>query len=134
MDKSLRVLVAEDHESLRRILVALLQSEFEVVASVGDGDELVKAAILFRPDVIVSDIVMPVQDGLSARKQLLSRGVDVPFVFITLDTDLISPDAHTTSCVHKSDLTAELTHSVRTVAAGGIYLSQTFRKIWGNPQ
>jgi DNA-binding NarL/FixJ family response regulator len=125
------VLVAEDHESVRRILVALLQAEFDVVAAVGDGDELVKAALLFRPDVIVSDIVMPVQDGLSARKELFSRGVDVPFVFITLDTDLISPDAHA-SCVHKADLTAELTDGVRTVAAGGIYLSRTFRKIWGN--
>ena len=49
----LRVLVAEDHESVRNILVELLRSEFEVVGAVIDGEQLVKAATLLQPDVIV---------------------------------------------------------------------------------
>lgn len=134
MDKRLRVAVAEDHESVRRILVALLGSEFDVVASVADGDELVKAAILYRPAAIVSDIMMPVMDGFSARKQLLARGIDIPFVFITLEIGMTSPDAHRASYVYKCDLASELADSIRTAAGGGIYLSRSFCKMWGHPQ
>lgn len=133
MEKKLRVLIAEDHESVRGVLVALLNSDFEVVAAVGDGVDLVKAAILYRPDAIVSDIIMPMLDGLSARKHLLIKGIDIPFVFITLDMGLTSPDSDRASYVYKSDL-VELPDSLRTAAAGGTYLSRSFRKIWGNPQ
>ena len=45
----LRVLIADDHEDLRGIAVALLSSEFQVVGAVGDGQELVQAAIFLKP-------------------------------------------------------------------------------------
>jgi DNA-binding NarL/FixJ family response regulator len=132
--EKLRVLVAEDHDSVRGILVSLLQSEFAVVAAIGDGEKLVKAADLLRPDVIVSDILMPLKDGLSARAELLSMGIEVPFVFVTLmDPRLLSPLPGTISYIHKSDLISELNDSVRAVARGEIYLSRSFREMWGNP-
>jgi DNA-binding NarL/FixJ family response regulator len=130
--EKLRVLVAEDHESVRKILVRLLRSEFEVVDAVGNGEELVKTAALLRPDVIVSDVLMPGQDAFVARKKLIAAGIDVPFVFITLlDAGLISPLPEIISYVHKSDLTAELIESVRAVARGEVYLSRSFRTLWG---
>jgi DNA-binding NarL/FixJ family response regulator len=133
MLEKLRVLVAEDHESIRGILVGLLRPEFEIVAAVDDGANLVRATILFKPDVIVSDILMPVQDGLSARTELQSRGVEIPFVFVTLlDVRQISPVPATISYVHKSDVTAELVEGVRAVARGETYLSRSFRELWGN--
>ena len=128
------MLVSEDHESVRRFLEVLLRSQFDVVAAVGNGEELVKSAVLFQPDLIVSDIVMPLMDGLSARKELLSRRIDIPFVFITLDTSLVFPDPHLISYVHKLDLSTELIQAVRVVAGGGVYHSQTFRTLWGNLQ
>jgi DNA-binding NarL/FixJ family response regulator len=132
--EKLRVLVAEDHDSVRGILVSLLQSEFVVVASVGDGEKLVKAAALLRPDVIVSDILMPRKDGLAARAELLSMGIELPFVFVTMmDPHLLSPLPETISYIHKSDLISELNDSVRAVARGEIYLSRLFREMWGNP-
>jgi CheY-like chemotaxis protein len=128
----LRVLVADDHEPVREILVALLRSEFEIVAAVADGEELVKTSIRLRPDVIVSDILMPVQDGFNARNELLSRGINVPFVFITLlDARMVSPLPENLSYVHKSDVTAELADGVRAVARGDVYLSMSFRGLWG---
>jgi CheY-like chemotaxis protein len=130
----LRVLVAEDHDAVRGILVAQLSPNFEVVAAVADGEQLVMATEFLRPDVIISDILMPVKDGYSARKELLSRGIDVPFVFVTLmDVLHTSRVAQTVSYLHKSDIAAELTDGVRTAAGGGIYLSQSFRDLWGNP-
>jgi DNA-binding NarL/FixJ family response regulator len=132
--EKLRLLVAEDHDAVRGICVTLLQSEFEVVASVGDGEKLMKAAVHLLPDVIVSDILMPAKDGLSVRTELLARKIEIPFVFITLmDVGLVSPLPASVSYVHKSDLTAELIAGVWAVARGEVYLSQSFRELWGSP-
>jgi DNA-binding NarL/FixJ family response regulator len=129
----LRVLVSEDHEPVRGILVELLRADFEVVGAIGDGQKLVEAAVLLQPDVIVSDILMPIKNGFSARLEILARGIKAPFVFITLlDAGMISPFPDNLSYVHKSDLMAELTQSVRAVAAGRVYLSRLFRDLWGS--
>jgi len=111
----------------------LLRADFEVVGAVGDGQKLVEAAVLLQPDVIVSDIVMPIRNGFSARLEILARGIRVPFVFVTLlDACMISPVPDNLSYVHKFDLMAELIQSVRTVAAGRVYLSRLFRDLWGS--
>ena len=61
-----RVLLAEDHADTAERLRKLLRAEFDVVASVEDGDALVDAAERLSPDVIVSDIAMPGIDGIAA--------------------------------------------------------------------
>jgi two-component system response regulator DesR len=68
----IRVLLAEDQHVVRRALVALLDLEpdLEVVADVGDGGEIVPAAMVALPDVAVLDIDMPGMDGLSAAEAL----------------------------------------------------------------
>lgn len=69
---TLRLLVADDQSLVRSALVALLSLEpdFEVVADVGRGDEVVAAALAHRPDVAVLDIEMPGADGLTAAAAL----------------------------------------------------------------
>jgi two-component system response regulator DesR len=64
----IRLLVADDQELIRSAFVALLslQPDFEVVAAVGRGDEVVPAAKAHRPDVALLDIEMPGIDGLAA--------------------------------------------------------------------
>ena len=64
----IRLLLADDQELIRSALAALLalQEDFEVVASVGRGDEVVAAARTHHPDVALLDIDMPGIDGLAA--------------------------------------------------------------------
>ena len=64
----IRLLLADDQELIRSALAALLalEDDFEVVASVGRGDEVVAAALEHRPDVALLDIDMPGIDGLAA--------------------------------------------------------------------
>src|SRR5438445_6948383 len=81
--RNLRILVADDHASMRDCIVSLLQADFEVVGAVSDGDELVKAVLELKPDVIVSDICMPKLTGIDAKECLQALGVDVPFVFVS---------------------------------------------------
>jgi two-component system, NarL family, response regulator DesR len=65
---TIRLLLADDQELLRSALAALLalEEDFEVVASVSRGDEVVAAAKQARPDIALLDIEMPGIDGLAA--------------------------------------------------------------------
>jgi two-component system, NarL family, response regulator DesR len=73
----IRLLLADDQELVRRAFAVLLELEddFEVVASVGRGDEVVAAARAHQPDVALLDIDMPGIDGLAAAGVL---GQEVP--------------------------------------------------------
>ncbi|MCL2393427.1 MAG: response regulator transcription factor [Acidimicrobiaceae bacterium] len=63
----IRLLLADDQELIRSALAALLalEEDFEVVASVGRGDEVAAAAKATQPDVALLDIEMPGIDGLA---------------------------------------------------------------------
>lgn len=71
----IRVLLAEDQAMVRGALAALLRLDgnFEVVAEVARGDEVVAAALKTQPDVALLDIEMPGGDGLSAAQALHER-------------------------------------------------------------
>jgi DNA-binding NarL/FixJ family response regulator len=62
--KHLRILLADDHavviEGLRRILD---RPEFEVVGVATDGRALLQAAVRLQPDVIITDVAMPLLNG-----------------------------------------------------------------------
>ena len=68
----IRVLIAEDQAMVRGALSALLSREpdIEVVAEVAQGDEVVQAALVARPDIALLDIEMPEGDGIAAAQAL----------------------------------------------------------------
>jgi DNA-binding NarL/FixJ family response regulator len=86
-DTRARVLLAEDHPAVAEDLRALLTSEFDVIATVGDGDGLVAAADTLTPDVIVTDIAMPGLDGMAAAGEILQRNPRARIVFVTVHND-----------------------------------------------
>jgi two-component system, NarL family, response regulator DesR len=69
---TVRLLLADDQELIRSALAVMLglEDDFEVVASVGRGDEVVAAAREHQPDVALLDIEMPGIDGLAAASVL----------------------------------------------------------------
>ena len=70
--KKIRILVVEDQNVVREGLVAILnfQSDIEVVGEAEDGIRAVEVAKKTRPDVILLDMVMPRQDGLTTIPKL----------------------------------------------------------------
>lgn len=68
----IRVVVAEDMTVLREALVALLDGEtdIEVVAEAGSGDEALRQIAAHDPDIVLLDIGLPVLDGLSVARRL----------------------------------------------------------------
>jgi DNA-binding NarL/FixJ family response regulator len=79
-----RVLLAEDHPAAAQQLRNVLETVFEVVDVVADGAALVEAAATLRPDAIVTDIAMPVLDGVAATARILLQNPDARIVFVTV--------------------------------------------------
>jgi two-component system, NarL family, response regulator DesR len=81
----IRLLIADDQELIRTALVALLelQPDFEVVAAIGRGDEVVAAANAHHPDVALLDIEMPGLDGLAAAAVLSQEVPDCRSLILT---------------------------------------------------
>ncbi len=82
---TIRLLLADDQELIRQALAALLglEPDFEVVASVGRGDEVTAAALRHRPDVALLDIDMPGLDGLAAAAVLTAQVPGCRVVILT---------------------------------------------------
>ncbi|MFB4295278.1 response regulator [Actinomadura sp. NTSP31] len=82
---TIRLLLADDQELIRTALSALLdlEDDFEVVASVGRGDEVVAAVLEHRPDVALLDIEMPGTDGLAAAAVLAEKAPGCRVVILT---------------------------------------------------
>jgi DNA-binding NarL/FixJ family response regulator len=127
----LRIVIADDHEEVRWLMIRLLARECEIVGSAADGRKLVDAVTVLRPDVIVSDISMPVLTGPEAMGELRTGGLDIPFVLASINmcsiglADLIHEGAM--AFVDKMDMGYDLLPAVRAAIMGQVYFSRGVR-------
>lgn len=127
---ALRIMLADDHKIVRESFRALLEADraFKVVADVGDGLEAVKAALEFKPDVIVMDITMPNLDGPGATRRILSQMPQVRVLALSMHThhQFVAMMINAGACgyVLKSCQAKELAAAIRLVAAGKTYFSR----------
>jgi two-component system response regulator DesR len=121
---TIRLLLADDQHLIRAALAALLglEPDFEVVAEVSRGDEVVAAARLHLPDVALLDIEMPGLDGLAAAAALAH---EVPSCRVLMLTTFGRPgylrramEAGALGFVVKDAPAEQLADAVRRVAAG----------------
>jgi CheY-like chemotaxis protein len=78
------ILVVEDEEALRRTLKEVLEQWNYHVVDVGNGQEALNALDDgLRPDLILSDVVMPEMSGLALFKAMRKRELDIPLIFLT---------------------------------------------------
>ena len=78
-----KVLLADDHAMVLERVQSLLH-DYEVIATVHNGRDLVSAALRLQPDVIVSDITMPFLNGIDAAHEIHQSGSTARFVFLTV--------------------------------------------------
>ena len=123
----IRVLVADDHQVVAAGLCAVLEPEFDVIATVGDGHALVAAATALMPDVIVTDIAMPGLDGIVAAGEILRRHPRACIVFVTVHNDaaLVQKGLTTGALGYVLKLTAgeELIPAIHAALRGQQYVS-----------
>ena len=110
----LRILVADDHEIVRRGLVSLIRThpDWEVCAEADNGREAVEKASQSKPDVAILDIGMPLLNGLEATRQILHERPSVRVLILTItDTNQAVPavlDAGARGFLLKSDAALDL--------------------------
>ncbi|GHF34014.1 DNA-binding response regulator [Streptomyces mashuensis] len=85
MSGVIRLLLAEDQGMMRGALALLLglEEDIEVVAQVGNGDEIVRTAAEVRPDVALLDIELPGRSGLDAAADLRKQLPDCRVLILT---------------------------------------------------
>ena len=91
----LRILLAEDNETMRHLLGFVLRSDGHAIVEARDGGELLErlaTSLTAGPegmvDAIVSEQSLPGLDGLTILAGLRARGLATPFVLITADPDV----------------------------------------------
>jgi DNA-binding NarL/FixJ family response regulator len=122
-----RVLLADDHEDFLAIEARLLEQEFDVVKTVGDGRALLEATARLKPEVLVIDISMPVINGIDAARRLQASGCRARIVFLTVHDD---PDyvraalaAGALGYVVKCRLASDLLLAMKEALAGRSFVS-----------
>lgn len=127
-----RLLLADDHKIVVEGLRGLLEPEFELVGTVGDGRALVAAAEKLRPDVIVADISMPSLNGIEAARQLRKAGSEAKIVFLTMHPDVTYAtrafEAGASGYVLKHSAPAELVTAIREALKGRTYVTSMIAK------
>ncbi|MGH8142549.1 MAG: response regulator [Steroidobacteraceae bacterium] len=83
--KTIRVILADDHPVVRDGLAAMInqQSDMEVVAEAGDGDEAVDLYQKHRPDLMVLDLRMPKRDGVAVVQRVMELNPEACLLIMT---------------------------------------------------
>lgn len=84
-----KILVIEDDENVRRGIHDLLREEGFDVLSADNGKDGIARAKHFLPDLIISDIMMPLANGYQVLEELQKESVtaSIPFIFLTAKTE-----------------------------------------------
>src|SRR3954447_6070287 len=124
-----RILIADDHEVVRKGLMALLQSQhdWQVCGEAGDGREAVDKAQQLKPDVVILDIGMPGLNGLKATRQILKSNPQARVLILTLhDSDQVVREvlnAGARGFLLKSDAARDLVAAVEALRRDKTYFT-----------
>ena len=125
----IRVLLADDHEAVLARVRSILGEDFDVVGTIGNGQDAMTEVLRLDPDVLVIDISMPVLDGLQAVSRLRARKCRTKFVFLTVheDSDFVAAafSAGASGYVTKSHVATDLVPAIREVLEGHTFVSQS---------
>jgi len=125
----LRILIADDHEVVRRGLSALLQAQegWEICGEASDGREAVEKAKLLKPDFVILDIGMPNLNGLAATRQLTQYDPNFKIIVLTItDSDHVireALDAGARGFVLKSDAVRDLVSAIDALQRGQMFFT-----------
>jgi NarL family two-component system response regulator LiaR len=126
--KTIRILIADDHAVVREGLAAILalQPDMELAGQATDGVQVVTLARALQPDVILTDLVMPRQDGLAAIREIKAANPGARILVLTsfADDERVFPaiKAGALGYLLKDIPREQLLQAIRDVARGRAFL------------
>jgi len=123
------LLVADDHEIVRRGIRAVIkeQSEWQIVAEAKDGRDAVTKAAEFQPDVAILDITMPSLNGLDAAKQIAKLSPHTKILILTVhESDQLirqALDAGASGYIFKTDASFDLIIAVKALLSAKAFFT-----------
>jgi two-component system response regulator NreC len=128
-DQPVRVVVADDHEVVRKGVCAVLGSRMgiEVCAEASNGEEAVRETVRLRPDMVIMDVTMPVLDGLSATREIKKLMPEIPVLVLSVHDgpEIIraAKNAGAQGFVRKIEAVAVLLEAVDALSGGQTFFS-----------
>jgi DNA-binding NarL/FixJ family response regulator len=128
--RSLRLLIADDHEIFRAGLRSLLEDQpgWQIVAEASNGREAVAKAAKTHPDVALLDIGMPVLNGLEAAHQIVRRQPQTKIVMLTVhDSDAMIHKVLACGArayLFKTDAARDLVSAVKAVQGDATFFTE----------
>ena len=123
------ILLADDHPMILEGLTKLLSTDFEIVGAVTDGQALLEAAKIHRPQLVIVDISMPGIDGLEAARRLRDSVPEARVLVLSFHTEPFWVRAAFEAGAHgylpKTAVSTEIETAVREVLQGNCYVSPT---------
>jgi DNA-binding NarL/FixJ family response regulator len=124
----IRILIADDHAMVRRGMRDFLElhDDLEVVGEAEDGAAAVELAASLRPDIVVMDLLMPVQDGIAATAAIKAASPEIEVValtsFVEEERVIAAIEAGASGFLLKDADADDLAAAIRAAAAGEVHL------------
>jgi len=124
MNESITVMIVDDHEMVRRGAAGYLeaQEDIHVIADAESGEDALKLALEYVPDVVLMDLVMPGMDGVEATRKFKDLSPRTQIIILTSyhEDEYIFPalQAGAISYLLKDVKAAELVEAIRRAAHG----------------
>lgn len=124
MERNIKVLLVDDHEMVRIGLAAVLDTEegIEVIGEAGSGEEGIRLAKEYNPDVVLMDLVMDGMDGIETTREILKLQPDCKVIVLTsyLDDEKMYPviEAGAFSYLLKTSRATEIADAIRAADRG----------------
>ena len=123
----IRIVVADDNADMLELLKEILEPEFEVIATVRDGRDLLEAVKIFTPDIVITDISMPEMSGIEATRKIAEENLKAKIIILTVHTDRKIVDegisAGASGYVFKLAAFRELAPAIYEIMQGNVYIS-----------
>ena len=125
----MRVLIADDHEVVRKGVCSLLESraDLKVCGEATNGQEAVDLARQLDPDLVVLDVTMPVLDGFSAARKIKQLLPAIPILMLSMHAGLemvrAAKAAGAQGFVTKTDVAGTLLKAVDVVLQGETFFT-----------
>jgi len=120
-------LIADDHPVVLEGLQRMLQDHCILLGTASNGQELLETARRLKPEIVVTDISMPVMNGIEAVRQLCQSGLPPAIILLSMHEDkelaMEALRAGGRAYVLKSTIATELVTAMQTALSGRVYVS-----------